>query len=216
MTHVCQQAIRDYVPAMKIAIPETLPQTPFPLVTYILEKAKEHIFPNPLAMVLATADSSGKPSSRTVLLKHFDENGFIFFSNSQSRKGRQIQENPFAGLTFYLGPLGVQIQVEGNVCLIPPHETDKYWQTRPRESQIGAWASAQSRIIPPDDTFEERVRQFHRQFQAESHIPRPNHWNGYGVRPYRIELWFEGDFRLHHRYCYQKQNDSWVINRLFP
>ncbi|MBN2528131.1 MAG: pyridoxamine 5'-phosphate oxidase [Deltaproteobacteria bacterium] len=201
---------------MNIAIPDTLPQSPFSLVSDILNEAKARIHPNPLAMILATADTSGKPSSRTVLLKKYDETGFVFFTNSQSRKGCQMRDNPFASLTFYLEPLGKQIQVEGSVQLIDPKASDLYWQTRSRESQIGAWASAQSREIPPGDDFKSRYANFKKKFDTVAAIPRPSHWNGYRVSPKRIEIWFEGDHRLHHRICYLKSGESWSVSRLYP
>ncbi|MBN2714240.1 MAG: pyridoxamine 5'-phosphate oxidase [Deltaproteobacteria bacterium] len=192
------------------------PKNPSDWVRQILTEAQAKIQPNPWAMILATADKEGKPSSRTVLLKQFDEAGFVFFTNSQSRKGRHLADNPFASLTFYLPTIKKQIQVEGKVAMISPSESDDYWQTRPRESQIGAWASAQSRKIPDDEEFEERYGGFEKRFADSESIPRPAHWNGYRLVPTQIEIWMEGVHRLHRRYSYLRKNGSWCVSRLFP
>ena len=195
---------------------ENIPENPLQLVAQIFSDAEALIDPNPLAMILATADKNGRPSSRTVLLKGYDSSGFVFFTNSQSRKGHQLAENPFASATFYLAPLKKQVHLEGAVEQISAEETDKYWRTRPRESQIGAWASAQSREIPTGDSLAVRTREFTRRFQNDPKIPRPGHWNGYRIIPQRIEIWLEGDHRLHHRICYERQQDSWRVATLFP
>lgn len=195
---------------------QPFPRNPFQLLTDIFTDAEVRVHPNPLAMILATADARGNPSSRTVLLKHFDEDGFVFYTNRQSRKGRQLAENPRASLTFYLPQLQKQIHVEGTVTHVSEEESDAYWRTRPRESQIGAWASAQSREIPPDDSFDARLKEFELKFADETHIPRPRHWGGYRVHPTRIEFWFERTFRLHQRLCYLRTGDSWSVSKLFP
>ena len=193
-----------------------IPANPYDWINEILIDANTHISPNPLAMILATADKQGRPSSRTVLLKQYDSQGFVFFTNSQSRKGRQLAENPYASLTFYLPVLKKQIQVEGTVRQIADSESDAYWQTRPRESQIGAWASEQSHVIPDDDNFYLRYQQMEERFRDSPSIPRPRHWYGYRVHPERIEIWLEGNHRLHQRFRYTRHNDSWSVSRLFP
>ncbi len=195
---------------------QKISRNPFQLLDEIFSAAKARIDPNPLAMILATADARGNPSSRTVLLKHYDEDGFVFYTNRQSRKGRQLEENPRASLTFYLPQLHRQIQVEGTVSPVSDSESDAYWRTRPRESQIGAWASAQSRAIPPDDSFEARLCEFKSRFADESSIPRPRHWGGYRVHATRIEFWSEKAHRLHERLCYQRTDSSWSVSKLFP
>ena len=202
--------------SMMTSAPPAIAESPFPLLHDILGQALALGQPAPLAMILATAGADGKPSSRTVLLKHSDENGFIFFTNRHSRKGRQLLENPYASLTFYLPQLKKQIHAEGPVSQISERESDAYWHTRPRESQIGAWASAQSREIPEDDDFAARVREFESRFADETDIPRPRHWGGYIVQPVRIEFWFEEPHRLHQRLCYVHANGSWSASRLFP
>ena len=195
---------------------QTIFPNPFQLLDEIFSAAKARIVSNPLAMILATADARGNPSSRTVLLKHYDEDGFVFYTNRQSRKGRQLEENPHASLTFYLPQLHRQIQVEGTVSRVSDAESDAYWRTRPRESQIGAWASAQSGEIPPDDSFEARLSEFESRFADEPDVPRPRHWGGYRVHPTRIEFWSEKAHRLHERLCYQRTDNSWSVSKLFP
>ena len=167
------------------------------------------------AMTLATLDKNGKPSTRTVLLKSVDERGFIFFTNYDSRKGRELAENPNAALTFFWSDLERQVCVAGSVTKLPVAESEAYFKSRPRGSQLAAWASNQSEIVPDRATLEAKWRELEVKFPAE--IPLPPNWGGFILRPERIEFWQGRPSRLHDRFNYAKQSDgSWKIERLSP
>lgn len=170
------------------------------------------------AMTLCTADKDGKPSARMVLLKGVDESGFVFYTNYRSRKARELDANPFAALVFYWEPLERQVRVEGSVSRISAAESDKYFQSRPRESQLGAIASPQSEVIESRRVLEDRYRQLEGQFSNEAElIKRPDHWGGYRLAPTRIEFWKGRPGRLHDRLLYELQPDgNWSISRLAP
>jgi pyridoxamine 5'-phosphate oxidase len=172
----------------------------------------------PLAetMTLATATPDGKPSARMVLLKQVDENGFVFFTNYRSAKARQLDSNPYAALVFYWNQLERQVRVEGTVARISAQESRDYFQTRPRESQIGAWASDQSDVISGREILEQRARELET-FYRDREIDCPEHWGGYRMIPDRIEFWKGRVGRLHDRILYQRQSDNtWTITRLAP
>ena len=169
----------------------------------------------PSAMSLATVDANGQPSIRTVLLRGIDERGFVFFTNSQSRKGTQMAGNPQAALTFYWDAWAEQVHVEGRVEKISDSESDMYWKTRARLSQIGAWASDQSRPLSSRDEFLARVAEIEKRFDGQD-VPRPPHWFGYRVVPHRIELWSGREGRLHERFVYQADGDHWTKQMLYP
>jgi len=167
------------------------------------------------AMTLATVDKNGKPSTRTVLLKTVDERGFIFFTNYDSRKGRELAENPNAALTLFWPDLERQVCVAGSVAKLPVAESEKYFKSRPRGSQIGAWASNQSEILPNRAALETKWQQVESKFPAD--VPLPPNWGGYILRPERIEFWQGRPSRLHDRFSYTRQVDgSWKIERLSP
>ena len=167
------------------------------------------------AMTLATLDKNGKPSTRTVLLKSVDERGFIFFTNYDSRKGRDLAENPNAALTFFWSDLERQVCVAGSVTKLPVAESEAYFKSRPRGSQLAAWASNQSEIVPDRATLEKKWSELEAKFPNE--IPLPPNWGGFILRPERIEFWQGRSSRLHDRYNYAKQADgSWKIARLSP
>ena len=167
------------------------------------------------AMTLATVDKDGKPSSRTVLLKSVDERGFIFFTNYDSRKGRELAENPNAALTFFWAELERQVCVAGTVTKLPTAESEAYFKSRPRGSQIGAWASNQSEVIPDRAVLEAKWRELEKKFSGE--IPLPTNWGGFILRPERIEFWQGRPSRLHDRFSYVRQPDgAWKIERLSP
>jgi pyridoxamine 5'-phosphate oxidase len=167
------------------------------------------------AMTLATVDKDGKPSTRTVLLKTVDERGFIFFTNYDSRKGRELAENPNAALTLFWPDLERQVCVAGSVTKLPVAESEKYFKSRPRGSQIGAWASNQSEILPNRAALETKWQQVESKFPAD--VPLPPNWGGYILRPDRIEFWQGRPSRLHDRFNYTRQADgSWKIERLSP
>lgn len=167
------------------------------------------------AMILSTATQEGKPSSRIVLLKGVYEQGFHFYTNYQSRKGRELAENPNAALCFYWSQLERQVRIEGSVEKLSPVESDEYFQQRPRESQLGAWASKQSSKIESRGVLEERFREVQKRFEGEK-IPTPEFWGGYLLRPNRVEFWQGRKGRLHDRICYKKIDGNWDIFRLSP
>lgn len=169
----------------------------------------------PSAMSLATVDADGQPSIRTVLLRGIDERGFVFFTNSQSRKGEQMTGNPQVALTFYWDAWAEQVHVEGRVEVIPDSESDEYWKTRARLSQIGAWASDQSRPLTGRDEFMSSVAEIEKRFEGQD-VPRPPHWFGYRVVPHRIELWSGREGRLHERFVYGADGETWTKEMLYP
>ncbi len=169
----------------------------------------------PSAMSLATADANGQPSIRTVLLRGIDERGFVFFTNSQSRKGEQMAGNSQVALTFYWDAWAEQVHVEGRVEVIPDSESDEYWKTRARLSQIGAWASDQSRPLSGRDEFMASVAEIEKRFEGKD-VHRPPHWFGYRVVPCRIELWSGREGRLHERYVYESSGEVWTKQLLYP
>ena len=170
---------------------------------------------DPTAMALATADPSGAPSVRMVLLKEADARGFVFYTNTESRKGRELEANPRAALSFNWPKLTRQVRVEGRVERVTDTEADAYFATRARGSQIGAWASDQSRPIEGRLALERRVATFAAKFGIGK-IPRPPHWTGFRVVPSVIEFWEQKSFRLHDRVVYRRTEQGWATERLFP
>lgn len=181
----------------------------------LLDTARKADLREPTAMALATTDAEGRPSVRTMLLKSVDERGFVFFSNSHSRKGRELEENPHAALCFFWQPLMRQVRVEGAVVPVSVEESDIYWQTRTRDSQLGAWASQQSDLLENRKLLEFEVSEYHNRF-LDQQVPRPLHWFGYRVIPERIEFWKSGWHRLHERVLYEKTLDGWCKTLLYP
>ena len=169
----------------------------------------------PTAVTLATADSQGRPSARMVLLKHFDENGFVFYTNLESRKGLEIQENPFAALLFHWKSLRRQVRVEGAVVPVSEAEADAYYASRSRGSRIGAWASRQSRPMATRHELEKEVARYTAKFGV-AEIARPPYWSGFRVVPDAFEFWREGRFRLHERIVFAPTDGGWATERLFP
>ncbi len=170
----------------------------------------------PAAMLLATVDEQGRPSARTVLLRSFDERGFVFFTNSLSRKGRQMADNPYVALCMYWDAWAEQFHVEGRIEKIADEETDAYWIRRPRSSRIGAWASDQSDPLDSRETLLARFEEFERRYEGQQDIPRPDHWYGYRVVPERIEFWCGRDARLHERIIYELTDGGWSKGMLYP
>lgn len=170
------------------------------------------------AMTLCTVSNDGKPSARMVLLKGVNETGFVFYTNYRSRKARELDANPFAALVFYWEPLERQVRVEGTASRISAAESDNYFQTRPRESQLGAIASPQSEVIQSRSVLEKRFRKLEGQFGDEAEpIKRPDHWGGYRIAPTRIEFWKGRPGRLHDRLLYELTPEgNWFISRLAP
>jgi pyridoxamine 5'-phosphate oxidase len=170
----------------------------------------------PESMTLATSTSDGKPSARVVLLKSVDTQGFVFYTNYRSAKARELDENPHAALVFYWVGLDRQVRVEGTVSRVSAEESDQYFQTRPRESQLGALASPQSEVIESREVLEERLSALEKEYR-DREVSRPSHWGGYRLTPARIEFWENRPGRLHDRIVYDLQADgSWTIARLAP
>ena len=169
----------------------------------VFARAGETESSEPTAVILATADGEGRPSARTVLLKGVDERGFVFYTNSHSRKGRDLRENPRAALAFFWQSVFEQVLVEGSVEPVSEAESDAYWATRRRESCLGAWASDQSAPLASREELDARYAEHERRFEGGA-VPRPPHWRGYRVVPERIEFWRPGDHRLNERDCYER------------
>lgn len=169
----------------------------------------------PNAMTLATADAAGFPSARTVLLKGLDERGFVFYTNYDSAKGRELTANPRATLVFPWLALERQVIVRGTVAQVSREQTEDYFQSRPQGSQFGAWASAQSEIVPDRAALEENLKQVEQRFASEP-ITAPPHWGGFRVSPVSVEFWQGRRNRLHDRLRYRRTGDTWVVERLSP
>ncbi|MFT3743241.1 MAG: pyridoxamine 5'-phosphate oxidase [Pyrinomonadaceae bacterium] len=171
--------------------------------------------PEPTAMSLATASTDGRPSSRIVLLKGFDTAGFVFYTNYQSHKGRELAENPFAALTFFWPELERQIRISGSVTKVSGEESDEYFKSRPFTSRVGAWASDQSEEIASKMVVATKAAKLLVKY-ATGNVPRPPHWGGYRVKPDQIEFWQGRPSRLHDRIRYDLVEESWKISRLSP
>ncbi len=173
----------------------------------------------PNAMTVATASLEGRPSARTVLLKSFDPRGFVFYTHVDSPKGRELQTNPQAALLFLwrrLREAGVQVRIEGEAQLVSASEADAYFASRPRLSQIGAWASMQSRTLVSREEFEERIAKVEASFEGRD-VPRPDGWSGFRVVPNRFEFWYGAQFRLHERWRYDRDiAGQWSKRMLYP
>jgi len=166
------------------------------------------------AMILATS-AGGRPAARTVLLKAWDEQGFVFYTNLDSRKSEEIKQNPQAALLFYWKILHRQIRIEGRVTQVSDAQADEYFATRPRLSRLGAWASIQSRPLPSRETFESRLAEYDAKFPGDK-IPRPEFWSGWRVTPDYFEFWQDMQFRLHDRDVFTRAGDGWTAEKLYP
>jgi pyridoxamine 5'-phosphate oxidase len=173
------------------------------------------VVPEPTAFALATVGEGARPSIRMLLLKHVDGNGFVFYTNLESRKGRELAANPRAAMNFYWAPMEWQVRVEGGVTAVSGEEADDYFATRPRGSQIGAWASRQSSPIERAGDLERRLAEFHRKFEGRD-VPRPPFWSGFRLTPTSIEFWKGKPNRLHERQVFVRDGDGWRVTTLYP
>lgn len=190
---------------------------PFVRFGELFERAQASDIVDPTSMALATATPDGRPSVRIVLLKSFDERGFVFYTNLRSRKGEELRTNPHAAIVLHWDAIETQVRVEGPVEAVSEEEADAYFASRPRGSQIGAWASLQSQGLPNRDDLEERVREIDGKYEGEP-VPRPPHWSGFRIVPQRIEFWTGKPSRLHERDVYQRDLDTggWTTSHLYP
>ena len=189
--------------------------SPFVQFQHWFDQAVEAQLPEPNAMTIATATKDGIPSARIVLLKGFDDRGFVFYTNYNSHKAQELIDNPHAALVFLWTELERQIRIVGSVEKISAEESDTYFYSRPIASRLGAWASEQSQVISNRDVLEQRLEDLKAQYENQD-IPRPSHWGGFRVKPVGIEFWQGRSSRLHDRLRYQLQNGEWMLDRLSP
>jgi pyridoxamine 5'-phosphate oxidase len=188
---------------------------PFQLFDDWFAEARASEINDPEAMALATASADGRPSVRMVLLKGHGVDGFVFYTNEQSAKADQLRENPRAALLFHWKSLRRQVRIEGTIERVSAAEADAYFATRARDSQLGAWASDQSRPLESRETFESRFEEVKRRFEGAD-VPRPPHWGGYRVVPERIEFWTDRPYRLHERRLFTRAGADWTEGLLYP
>ncbi|HEX8307007.1 MAG TPA: pyridoxamine 5'-phosphate oxidase [Allosphingosinicella sp.] len=192
-----------------------MPTDPHSLFEEWLAEARLSELNDPVAMALATADEEGRPSVRMVLMKGHDERGFVFYTNLDSRKGGELAANRHAALLFHWKSLRRQVRIEGPVGAVSEAEADAYFATRGRDSQLGAWASDQSRPLEARTVFEERFEEARRRFEG-GEVPRPPRWSGWRVRPERIEFWSDRAHRLHERRLFARVGEGWTEGLLYP
>jgi len=172
--------------------------------------------PEPTAMNLATVSQSGRPSSRIVLLKGIENGQFQFYTNYQSQKGKELEQNPACALTFFWPELERQVRINGIASRLDEKTSEAYFQSRPRGSQVGAWASPQSSVIKDRKILEGRAAEIEKRFEGKNPLPRPHQWGGYGVEPFEIEFWQGRPSRMHDRILYTREDQAWRLSRLAP
>jgi len=194
-----------------------LPNDPYLMFKQWLTLAEANEPNDPNAMCLATSTKDGTPSARMVLLKGLDERGFVFYTNAESHKGNQIEDNPKASICFHWKSLRKQVRVEGKIIEVSEEEADEYYASRHLGSRIGAWASKQSRPLENLDELKKFVEGYEEKFEGVENIPRPKNWRGFRVVPNTIEFWIDGEYRLHQRYVYTNDNNGgWTTGMLYP
>jgi len=191
-------------------------ENPFKLFKLWMEEAKKSEPNDPNAVNVATVDSSGQPDNRMVLLKGLTENSFIFYTNLESKKSRDLRNNPKASMCFHWKSLLRQVRIQGSVQLVDGKTADEYYNSRPYESRIGAWASSQSEVMKHRDEFEEKINEFKKKYPDQNNVPRPTYWSGWALTPYKIEFWKDVKNRLHQRLCYSRIGQAWSKEILYP
>tara|TARA_A100001011_G_C14319067_1_gene849551 strand:- start:4337 stop:4969 length:633 start_codon:yes stop_codon:yes gene_type:complete len=189
---------------------------PIDLFEKWFSKAKETEINDPNALALATSDNKNQPSVRMVLLKGLSKKGFVFFTNFNSKKGRELKNNTRASMCFHWKSLRRQVRIVGLVEKVTEQEADEYFYSRPYKNKIGAWASSQSEVMDKKETFLSKINEFEKKYPDENSVPRPSHWSGWRVLPKEIEFWVEGEGRIHERLNYIKENDKWKKEILYP
>jgi pyridoxamine 5'-phosphate oxidase len=179
------------------------------------EQLPKERLPEPTALALATSNQDGQPSVRMVLLKHADAAGFVFYTNLESRKSRDLSFNRRAAMCFHWAPLEKQVRIEGTIAPVSVAEADEYFATRPRMSQLGAWASRQSRTMEAPGDLEQRVAEYDEKYHGQK-VPRPPFWSGFRLTPETIEFWYGKPNRLHERLLYLRDGSGWRVQRLYP
>ena len=191
-------------------------KNPFELFKLWMEEAEKSEPNDPNAVNVATVDSSGQPDNRMVLLKGLTKNSFIFYTNLESKKSRDLRNNPKASMCFHWKSLLRQVRIQGSVQLVDGKTADEYYNSRPYESRIGAWASSQSEVMKHRDEFEEKINEFKKKYPDQHNVPRPTYWSGWALTPYKIEFWKDVKNRLHQRLCYSRIGEAWSKEILYP
>jgi pyridoxamine 5'-phosphate oxidase len=191
-------------------------ENPFNLFKAWMKEAEKKEPNDPNAFNIATVDQSGQPDNRVVLLKGLTDKEFIFYTNLESKKGRDLRHNPKASMCFHWKSLLRQIRIQGSVELVDSQTADEYYNTRPYESRIGAWASSQSEVMKHRNEFEEKIKEFKEKYPDQKNVPRPSHWSGWKLTPYKIEFWKDVQNRLHQRLCYSLIGNKWSKEILYP
>ena len=191
-------------------------KNPFDLFKIWMKEAEKNEPNDPNAFNVATVDSAGQPDNRVVLLKGLTDKSFIFYTNLESKKGRDLRHNPKASMCFHWKSLQRQVRIQGSVELVDSKTADDYYNSRAYESRIGAWASSQSEVMKHRDEFEEKIKEFKKKYPDENKVPRPSYWSGWALTPYKIEFWKDVKNRLHQRLCYSRIGDSWSKEILYP
>jgi pyridoxamine 5'-phosphate oxidase len=191
-------------------------QNPIILFKKWFSEAEKSEINDPNALSLATSSSNAVPSVRMVLLKGLDDNGFVFYTNFNSKKGKDLKENPQASMCFHWKSLRRQVRITGEATVIQNEEADKYYNSRAYESRIGAWASSQSQVMKNRNEFLNKIKEFEKKYPDEKKVPRPSHWSGWRVKPNTIEFWLEIKNRIHERLNYKKNKNKWFREILYP
>ena len=197
-------------------IEDQVPNNPIELFKQWFEDAQSANISEPNAMTIATVNQDGKPSARIVLLKGYSEEGFIFYTNYDSRKGQNIAANPFVSIVFLWKEIERQVRIEGKIIKLSEERSTAYYRSRPKGSQIGAWVSPQSKVIKDRFELEEKYEKFAHKYQEVDHLPKPPNWGGYIIQPTMIEFWQGRSSRLHDRLRYNSLKNNWQIDRLAP